>query len=172
MTRHRLKSDFWVPASLDNVWQLACDSRNLVKITPPAYGVSVECDGATHVGQKIRIRMAPFAVPVPLPWVATIREFQGAGPVRSFVDEQESGPFRYWRHRHIFEEGPAEIQGASGGPKTRNWTPGTWCRDELEYELPLMQAGELAHALFARRALEDMFAYRREAIKKLFGANE
>ena len=40
----------------------------------------------------------------PLVWVRWVTEITVAEERRAFVDEQRSGPYRFWHHRHSFEE--------------------------------------------------------------------
>ena len=65
---------------------------------------------------------------------------------------QLSDLHRSWRHTHAF----AEMAG------------GTELRDVVDYELPSVQIGRLAHALFVRRLFERIFEYRRAGIAALF----
>jgi len=56
--------------------------------------------GGLRVGARVefRIHLGPFY----LTWVAVHTEYEHN---RLFVDEQQKGPFRYWRHRHLFLPG-------------------------------------------------------------------
>lgn len=87
---------------------------------------------------------------VPLRWKALIERFE---PDECFVDVQLKGPYRYWRHSHLFEE----IEG------------GTRTRDVVEYELGFGPFGTMAHALFVRRQLDGIFAHRTKVLTELFG---
>ena len=82
-------------------------------------------------------------------WRSRIEAYE---PMRSFVDVQLQGPYRTWRHTHSFAAHPE----------------GTEVRDHIQYSLPLGPLGAAAHALFVRRDLERIFAFRREAIERLF----
>jgi ligand-binding SRPBCC domain-containing protein len=82
-------------------------------------------------------------------WLTRFSEWQ---PPQRFVDEQRHGPYRYWHHRHEFEEADA----------------GTSMRDVVEYELPLGPLGQLAHALLVQRLLQRIFDYRQQAVRRAF----
>jgi len=43
-------------------------------------------------------------------------------------------------------------------------------RDRVEYELPLGPLGELAHGIFVKKRLQQIFDHRRETLKRLFAA--
>ncbi|MEZ6058301.1 MAG: SRPBCC family protein [Planctomycetaceae bacterium] len=86
--------------------------------------------------------------PIPVRWVAVHTEY---APPHLFVDEQESGPFAYWRHQHMF------LDDAQGG---------TILRDEVDYAAPLGWLGHLCGGWLIRRKLEAMFAYRHDVTKR------
>ncbi len=85
---------------------------------------------------------------IPMRWRTLIESYE---PETAFVDVQVAGPYRSWRHRHEFIATPA----------------GTMVRDVVEYELPFGPLGALAHALFVRRTLEQIFDYRRTRVSEL-----
>ncbi len=87
-------------------------------------------------GTTIRYRIRPFGVPQR--WTTEIVEYR---PDREFVDVQTKGPYRYWRHRHTFED----VDG------------GTLMRDRVEYQMPLGPLGRLAHFLFVGGTLRGIF---------------
>jgi ligand-binding SRPBCC domain-containing protein len=74
-------------------------------------------------------------------WVARHTAYD---PPRLFEDVQESGPFRYWRHRHMVEPHPE----------------GALLRDEIEYAAPLGPLGRLASVFLVAPRLRKVFAYR------------
>jgi ligand-binding SRPBCC domain-containing protein len=73
-------------------------------------------------------------------------------PGRYFIDEQRKGPYSFWHHQHHFEE-------VAGGVKMT---------DIVHYALPLGILGQFAHALFVKKQLKDIFAYRKEKVEELF----
>jgi uncharacterized protein (TIGR01777 family) len=85
------------------------------------------------------------AGPIPIRWKACHEDYVEG---KQFCDIQEKGPFREWRHRHIFE--PA------GG--------GCVMRDRIEYELPAMSA-----IVAGRKVADDLdrlFWYRHERLRR------
>lgn len=151
MKLHILEQEQVLPISRDEAWEFFSNPRNLDSITPDDLGFEVECceDGPMFEGQIIsyRIRLMPF---VRTRWVT---EIKGVREGLGFIDEQRSGPYRFWHHRHTFEE-------------TRD---GVLMRDRVHYAIGFGPLGELVHALFVRRRLRDIFDHRREILARRFG---
>ncbi|MEZ4892539.1 MAG: SRPBCC family protein [Saprospiraceae bacterium] len=82
-------------------------------------------------------------------WVTEITQVV---PRKYFVDEQRFGPYAFWHHKHFLKE----VEG------------GVEMTDLIHYKLPLGVFGRIAQALFVKRQLKDIFAYRRIALDKLF----
>lgn len=90
--------------------------------------------------------------PLPFRWVAVHTEYD---PPRMFADRQESGPFAFWYHRHLFLD---------------NGHGGTVMRDEVEYRAPFGALGQWMAGRLVQRALERMFAFRHETTRRLVEA--
>lgn len=136
-----------VPADRQTVFAFFADAANLNRLSPPwirfeiltPTPISMET-GAT-IDYRLRIRG------IPLRWQSEIAEWK---PPTHFTDIQSRGPYTFWRHTHRFEEHPL----------------GTRCLDEVTYR-PL--GGALINALFVRRDLQKIFAYRTEQLQAHFG---
>lgn len=89
----------------------------------------------------IRIKLGP----VSKLWIAE-HEMHDDG----FTDRQIEGPFKTWKHRHIF---------TAEGDKASRLT------DSIQYELPGGFLGDLG-APFVERKLVRMFRYRHEVTRK------
>ncbi|MBE0593645.1 MAG: SRPBCC family protein [Gemmatimonadales bacterium] len=138
-----------VPRPLNEVFAFYANPDNLARITPPWLGFRVLTPREEmRAGLLIEYRIHPLGVPQR--WVSEITVWD---PPRRFVDEQRRGPYRRWHHLHEFR--------ATAG--------GTEIRDRVIYELPLGPLGRLAHALFVRRQLESIFAFRERVVRELFG---
>jgi ligand-binding SRPBCC domain-containing protein len=133
---------------LSDVFAFFADPSNLQLLTPPLLNfriltpVPIEMREGALIDYRISIRG------IPMRWRTRIEDYD---PMRSFVDIQLRGPYRSWRHTHSFESRPE----------------GTEVRDHIEYSLPFGPLGAVAHALFVRRDLEAIFAFRRGAIERL-----
>lgn len=87
---------------------------------------------------------------IPLHWKTEITVWD---PPRLFVDVQISGPYKLWHHTHNFwpERG------------------GTILGDRVLYALPLGPIGRIAHYSLVRHELKDIFDYRSDKMRELFG---
>lgn len=139
-----------LPVTVDQAWLFFSQPRNLAELTPPGAGFEMlRCpEGAVYEGAILehRVRVAPL---VHLRWVSEIKSVRRG---EYFIDEQRSGPFRFWHHRHSFE-------GVEGGVRIR---------DDVHYAVGFGPIGALADRLFVRRQLEDLFAYRKAVLAKRF----
>ncbi|MFF4601881.1 SRPBCC family protein [Streptomyces sp. NPDC001339] len=72
---------------------------------------------------------------------------------RSFVDEQESGPFKLWRHAHHFEP-----DGAGG----------TIMRDVVDFASPLGPVGRLVDRLLLSRYMPHLIRVRNAYLASTF----
>ncbi len=151
MSVHRLTREQHLDHPVAAVFAFFAEARNLERITPPwlSFNVLTADPIEMRVGTLIDYRLRVHRVP--LRWTSRIEEWE---PGRAFVDRQLRGPYGLWHHRHTFE--PDD-------------TGGTLVRDHVEYALPFGRLGTLAHALFVRRDLERIFAYRHEAVRRLMG---
>jgi ligand-binding SRPBCC domain-containing protein len=123
------------------------EARNLEAITPPWLAFSVLTPGAIAMGAGTLIDYRLRLHGLPLRWRTRIAVWE---PPRRFVDVQVRGPYALWEHTHTFEPlGSREV--AIG--------------DRVRYALPLGPLGRLAHALFVRRDLDRIFAYRAGAVE-------
>ncbi len=149
--RHVLERVQLVPAPRAEVFAFFADAFNLQAITPQFLRFRVTTPGPIPMapGALIEYRLSLYGVG--FRWRTRIDLWE---PGERFVDVQLSGPYRLWRHTHTFEDAP----------------DGTRVSDRVEYALPLGPLGDLAHALFVRRALGRIFDHRRARIAARFGA--
>jgi ligand-binding SRPBCC domain-containing protein len=63
------------------------------------------------------------------------------------------GPYKRWWHLHTFEA----VEG------------GVMMRDRVEYVLPLGPLGDLAHGIFVKQKLKDIFDFRSATLEAHFG---
>lgn len=124
-------------------WHQSPDA--LSTLIPPWEKVIVEQAPASLVDGAIAVLVLQ-AGPIKLRWVARHRDFVDRGDAGGeFTDEQVSGPFASWVHRHI----------------VRPTAPGRCVlEDRIEYTVPLGWLGECVAGWFVRRKLARMFDYR------------
>jgi len=126
------------------------DPYNLAKITPPWLNFRVTSAVRVQMRQGAEIQYTIRWSKLPIRWKTRITEYD---PPRKFVDEQEYGPYTFWRHQHTFEE----------------TADGTKVKDEVQYTLPFGFLGRLVHAMIVRRQLLAIFRYRQRELEKMFG---
>jgi ligand-binding SRPBCC domain-containing protein len=159
---HRFSSRQWVPVSLDRVFAFFADPANLPRLMPPELATRIEGihpppvpGNPATAGTAIHIAFRPIPfLPLRLRWVALILEFV---PDSHFLDEQRSGPFASFRHRHGFLA------------ETRDGIAGTLVTDDIEFALPFGFLGRLAAPL-VRLQLHLAFAARRRRLPALLAA--
>jgi len=146
---HILRTELTLPVPLPEVFDFFSRAENLELITPPQLRFKITTPLPIAMQQGTRIDYSLRLHGIRFGWRSAITEWN---PPYAFVDEQLSGPYRQWIHRHTFEE--------TGG--------GTAIRDEVHYRLPLSPLGEIALPI-VRRQLQGIFAYREAAVRKHFG---
>ncbi len=146
---YRLEREQLLERPLDEIFDFFADAHNLEKITPPLLRFSILTEGeiVMRPGALIDYRLHLFGLP--LRWRTRIEVYE---PGHRFIDAQVSGPYRLWRHEHLFED-----RGEA-----------TFMIDRVDYSLPLDPFGRLAHPLFIRPTLERIFDYRHDTLEELF----
>lgn len=144
MTETRFQRAIDLAAHADEAFQWHVRPGALRRLLPPWDRARVTGgSGPTErlrEGARTTIRIG--AGPIGVDWVAEITRLDPAA--REFVDEQISGPFAAWRHRHAIEE-----RGA-----------GSQLVDDISYALPMGALGRAVAGGMVRRKLERMFAWR------------
>jgi ligand-binding SRPBCC domain-containing protein len=145
---HRLERTQLLERPVEDVFAFYSDAANLEAITPPflRFRILTPTPIAMRAGTRIEYALSLHGVPIR--WRTLITRWE---PNACFVDEQESGPYAFWRHTHVFEP-----QGTS-----------TLMRDVVEYREPFGPLGRIAHGLFVRRMLDRIFDFRRDATGRL-----
>jgi ligand-binding SRPBCC domain-containing protein len=94
-----------------------------------------------------------YKVKIPvLGWTSWLTEIKYVKEGFSFMDEQRVGPYKLWLHTHTLEE----------------VEEGTKMTDEIRYQMPFGILGTIAHFLFVKRTLQQIFQYRREKLDELY----
>ena len=153
MAFYQLVKEQFVPTSIDEVLDFISSPGNLKEITPDHMGFDITSDSLPekiYAGMIISYKVRPL-LGIPMTWVTEITHVVDK---KYFIDEQRIGPYALWHHQHIIEP--------SG--------QGVLMTDIISYKPPLGFLGSIANALFIRRQLEGIFAYRKEALRKHFPA--
>lgn len=146
---HRLHRRQLVGGTLDEVFEFFRDPYNLEAITPPwlRFRILESSDREVREGTRIRYRLRLHGVP--FRWESRIAEFT---PGVSFADEQVTGPYAHWYHRHIFHA----------------TEEGVVIEDLVDYRLPFGPLGRLVHAIGVRRELRRIFDHRAAEMRRRF----
>lgn len=146
MKTHELKTEMWLEAPIEKVFEFFSDASNLDAITPAwvQFRIVTLCpiriSEGTLINYKLRIRG------IPIRWQSRITVWD---PPYRFVDEQVKGPYRRWIHEHAFEQRYG----------------GTVIRDRVNYAVPF---DWLVHRWFVRPDVERIFRFREQALKQKF----
>jgi len=172
---YRFETRQWVPYPVELVFAFFANPSNLPHLMPPILQTRIEeihlqpppprplaeaperrfQSVAAGQGTELHISFQPLAwIPRRLSWTARITEFEWNS---HFCDEQVSGPFRQFRHRHGIQA------------ETQDWVEGTLVSDEVEFTLPFGLIGSLGGFL-VRRQLAKSFAYRQKRLPEILAA--
>ena len=137
--------------SLDDAWEFFSSPSNLKKITPPYMGFEIQSDHNNQkmfAGMIIEYLVKPL-FGLPMRWVTEITHVKEK---EYFVDEQRFGPYKFWHHLHQI--------------RTENGI--LVMTDKVNYALPVGFLGRIAHKLFIRKKIEEIFDFRSEILQKIF----
>ena len=137
--------------SLEEAWSYLASPMNLNEIAPPYMKLRILSgfeDGVMREGMLICYKVSPI-LGIPLTWVTKIADVQEP---HTFTDIQLKGPYTEWIHTH-------RLRAVSGGVEMT---------DELKYRMPLGWLGRIIHQLFIRKQVEEIFAFRYDALEKRF----
>ena len=148
MSRHTFKVVQVLPIALKQAWNFFSNPANLQFITPGNFQFRILTNienRPIYPGQIIHYTVRPL-FNIQIRWTTIITKVKEEG---MFIDEQQSGPFRYWEHQHFFKsiEGKTEMT------------------DIVTYEVPGWFAGELINKLLIKTQLKNLFHYRYSAIE-------
>jgi ligand-binding SRPBCC domain-containing protein len=141
-----------VSTDLDTAWDFICSPRNLDLMTPDDLSFEILTDLPDTMFEGLLIE---YRIGIPFlgkqTWLTELKHIRER---QSFVDEQRVGPYALWLHYH----GISAVEG------------GVRFVDHVHYVMPLGPIGRLAHAVFVRRQLDAIFAFRRNALERHLGA--
>lgn len=146
-----LSRELFIPVPIEKAWEFFSSPDNLGKITPAYMGFKILSPAnrdKIYSGMEITYTVRPV-LGIPLTWVTQIEKVDAP---YSFVDTQKKGPYKVWWHSHRFV--PVDN--------------GVLMKDTVNYVLPLGWLGVLAHSLFVKRQLKNIFDYRKKVVQNLF----
>ncbi len=141
-----------IPVSIDKAWEFFSNPENLGLITPVYMNfriLSRSDAGDMYPGMIISYRLNPL-FKIQVKWATEITQVKEK---EYFIDNQIKGPYKIWHHEHRF--------------KTLN--SGIEMEDILYYDLPLGILGRFVHRIFIQQKVHEIFNFREQKIKELFG---
>jgi len=146
-----LKSTQFLPISMEVAWNFFSSPRNLNEITPEdmTFNITSEIPEKMYEGLIIIYKVAPM-FNIPLTWVTEITHISEN---HYFIDEQRKGPYRLWHHEHHFET----VEG------------GVQMTDILHYDVGKGPFGRIASWLLVDKRVKDIFEFREQKLRELFG---
>lgn len=147
-----LQSVQMLPVGIDEAWEFFSNPSKLKDITPPYMGFDITSDysnGKMYQGMIITYKVSPL-LNIPMNWVTEITQVRVP---YFFVDNQKSGPFKFWHHQHIFRE----VEG------------GTEMMDIVNYAVPYGLFGRVLENAIVKRRVEEIFRFRRRKLESIFG---
>jgi ligand-binding SRPBCC domain-containing protein len=151
MKLYTLKRSQKLATTIDKAWDFLCDPKNLKIITPDhmSFDIISGADRTMYPGQIIEYLVTPI-LGIKTTWVTEITHVIDK---QYFVNEQRSGPYRLWHHKHFIRQ----IEG------------GIEMEDIVDYIPPFGLIGKMVHPIFIRPKLEEIFAYRETKLNSIFG---
>ncbi len=149
--KYQLYREQQLQCDINTAWEFFSSPYNLSKITPKDMGFTVITNlnnQPMYEGMEIEYTVSPL-LKIPMKWKTRITQVAFR---KSFTDFQERGPYKLWNHYHEF------IPNADG----------VLIKDTVDYELPFAFIGDMAHHLFVRKRLENIFNYRFQILEQLF----
>lgn len=142
-----------LPITLSQAWDFFSSPLNLAKITPSDMAFKITSnlnpEEKMYPGMIITYKVSPISG-INLNWMTEITQ---VAHEKYFIDEQRFGPFKFWHHQHHFKAIPNGVE----------------MTDILTYGLPFGFIGEIAHGIFVKKRLAEIFSYREKKTVELFG---
>ncbi len=149
--KYQLYREQRLRCDIQTAWDFFSNPVNLSKITPKDMGFIVlteAVDKPIYEGMEIDYTVSPV-LGIPLKWKTRITQVLYQ---KNFTDFQVLGPYKLWNHFHEFcQEGDEVLM-----------------KDTVDYELPMGFLGTIAHRIFVRKKLENIFNYRFSVLEKMF----
>lgn len=139
-----------LPLSMDQAWQYFSNPLNLADITPPQLSLQIKGQyaGEIYNGMIINYTVKPLAG-ITMEWVSEIKH---VNKPYLFVDEQRTGPYKFWYHQHFFKPKGKKVE----------------IIDVVYYALPLGILANVLNHLIIKRKLNEIFEFRKEVLTQKF----
>lgn len=149
---HVIRTKQFIKSDLATVWNFISSPANLGLITPSFMRFEIIGDNIEnqkmYPGQIIEYYVRPVAG-IKLHWVTEITQVVEK---EYFVDQQLTGPYKLWHHKHFLKE----VEG------------GVEMSDIVHYKAPFGFLGEIMNKLIIEKQLKTIFDYRFKKIEEIF----
>lgn len=150
MAEHIFKRELTIDRPRAEVFEFFAQAANLERITPAELSFHIVTPQPIEMREGALIDYELKMNGFPMRWKTLISKWD---PPHEFVDEQLSGPYKQWIHRHSFKEFGANQ---------------TLMEDEVKYRLPFEPFGDIAHFLIAGK-IDKIFDHRTKVVEEVFG---
>ncbi len=152
---HRIYTKQILHCDVPTAWEFMSSPKNLAEITPSYMGFHIlnpkEELQNMYPGQIIEYHVSPL-LGIKLHWVTEITHIAEG---KYFVDEQRTGPYAFWHHKHFIQPHPKGVE----------------MIDLVHYALPLGLLGNIANAIYVKKQLKQIFDHRFAVLEKKFNSN-
>ena len=136
---------------VEEVWSFFATPKNLNELTPKNMNFNIISGRSDDFfpGKIISYSVNPFKF-----WnIKWVTEITHINKNKLFIDEQRFGPYLMWHHEHHF---------------IKNEDGSTTIYDKVIYKIPFGIIGKIAHKLFIKKRLTEIFNFRKKRINQLF----
>ena len=147
--QYSLTRSQFITKKKSEVFNFFKNAENLEKITPRNLNFTILSPLPIIMDEKTLIEYNITLFGIKIYWRTLITEYN---PSDSFKDIQLNGPYALWEHTHMFKE-------------CKN---GTMMIDDINYSIPYGIIGRIAHFIWVKRQLNNIFNYRYQIIDKIF----
>jgi ligand-binding SRPBCC domain-containing protein len=145
----RLTRSIRIAAPVEAVFAFHADPRNIERLSTPQAQAQLVPPYEVPLRQGSIVRLRVMLLGLVPQQVET--EIVVCDPPREFTDQQRRGPFRSWRHRHLF----------------RPVAGGTELTDDVTYELPTGLPFRLIGEAAMMAQMEALFQHRQQRTKEI-----
>lgn len=152
MKLYKIETVQHINSSVEECWDFFSSPKNLETITLDNMSFEIQDfdNKRMYPGQIISYTLKPL-LGIKVSWVTEITVSEEN---HYFVDLQRFGPYKFWHHKHFFEETET----------------GTKMTDVVHYALPFGYLGRLMNKLIVENKLKTIFNYRHNKIEELFNS--
>ena len=147
MKIYTLKIKQKIKLPISEVFDFFSNPENLELITPTNLRFIIKTAPPIIMKKDLKIDYQLRIRGIPIKWTSLISSYN---PPYNFIDEQVVGPYLLWHHTHRFIE----------------LDDSTEIIDIVNYSLPFGFIGQLAHFLFVKKDLDNIFEYRKKIISE------